>query len=210
LRSAQQRIEASGELAAGDVIPSDETMTELLGYLAIGILMRGQKRVARTIKRGIHFSMNAAGWALGTADRVTDNRLARPFRRPVERRIRGLMEEGQAVIHDGRREVVASRKLTGETLDELIDEVIQVVSESPEITAAFERVVSGQGASLTGTAMGSARQLGTSADDLAERIARRLLGRKPRQELPFSPLAGLPLTMYERGEPAQGGQDERS
>jgi hypothetical protein len=208
LRSAQQRLEARGELAGDDVIPSDETMTEVLGYLAIGIVMRGQKRLVRTINRGIHFSMNAAGWAVGTLSRVTDNRLARPVRQPIERRIRGLVGEGRAAIDDGRREVVASRKLTDETLDELIEEVIQVVSENPEITSAIERVVGGQGATLTSTAMGSARQLGTSADDLAEGIARRLLGRKPRRDLPPSPLAGKPLTMYEPRNPAEGAQDD--
>ena len=210
LRSAQQRIDASGELAEGDVIPSDETMTEVLSYLAIGILMRGQKRLVRTINRGVHFSMNAAGWALGTLNRVTDNRLARPFRQPVERRIRRLAGEGQAAIDDGRREVVASRMLTDETLDELVQEVVQTVAENPEITSAIERVVGGQGVGLTSTAMSSARQLSTSGDDLAEGIVRRLLGRKPRRELPPSPLAGKPLTMYEPQHPAQGAQDDDS
>jgi hypothetical protein len=82
------------------------------------------------------------------------------------------------------------------------------LAESPELTSAIERVLVGQGTGLTGTAMGSARQLGTSADDLAEGVVRRLLGRKPRQELPPSPLVGKPLMMYERGKPAQGGQDD--
>jgi hypothetical protein len=208
LRSVQQRIKASGELAVGDVIPSDETMAEVLGYLAIGTLMQGGKRLSRTINRGIHFSMNVAGWALGTVSRVTDNRLARPFRQPIERRIRGLMGDGQAAIDDGRREVYASRKLADETLDEIIEEVIQTVAENPELTSAIERVLVGQGSSLTGTAMGSARQLSVSGDDLAEGIVRRLLGRKPRRELPPSPLVGKPLTMYEPRNPAQGAQED--
>jgi hypothetical protein len=78
------------------------------------------------------------------------------------------------------------------------------------LTSAIERVLVGQGSSLTGTAMGSARQLGTSADDLAEGIVRQLLRRKPRRELPPSPLAGLPLTMYEPRNPAEGAQEDGS
>jgi hypothetical protein len=29
---------------------------------AMGILVRGENKLARTINRGIHFSMNALGW----------------------------------------------------------------------------------------------------------------------------------------------------
>jgi hypothetical protein len=30
----------------------------------MGILVRGENKLARTINRGIHFSMNALGWAV--------------------------------------------------------------------------------------------------------------------------------------------------
>ena len=210
LRSAQQRLDASGELAEGDVIPSDETMTDVLAYLGIGMIMRGQKRLSRTINWGLHLSMNTASWALGSFSRVTDNPLGRPFRNAVDRRIWGLMQEGQAAIQDGRREVFVSRKLAVETVGDVVDEAVQTVAENPELTTAVERVVVGQGSGLTATAMGSARQLGTSADDMAEGIARRLFRRKPRRELPPSPLAGKPLTMYGPGSPAQGEQDDDS
>jgi hypothetical protein len=208
LRSTQQRIEASGELAAGDTIPDDETMAHVLGYLAVGILMRGQQRLTRTVKRGVNYSMNLAGWALDRSGRVADNRLTRPFRAPIERRIQGLMVEGQGAISDGRREVYASRTLTDETVDELIEEVVQAIAENPELTSIIERVFAGQGVGMTSTVMGNARELSVSADDLAEGVVRRLLGRKPRRELPPSPLAGKPLTMYEPRSPAQGGQDD--
>jgi hypothetical protein len=210
LRSVQQRIESRGELAAGEVIPNEETTAEALGYLAVGILIRGGKRLARAVNRGIHLSMDVAGWTVGSFSRLTDNRLARPLRQPIERGIRGLMGQGEAAIHDGRREVYASRELADETLDEVIEELIQALAENPELTSAIERVLVGQGAGLTGTAMGSARQLGTSADDLTEGVVWRLLGRKPRRELPPSPLAGKPRTMYERRNSAQGAQDDES
>lgn len=208
LRDAQQRIEASGDLIAGDVVPDDETMTDLLGYLALGLFVRGQKQMARRIHRGIRFTMNTAGWALGTLNRLTDNRLARPFRQPIERRMFELAMEGQEVIYEGRREVHASRVLAAKTVDETIDEVVQILAENPEVTAAIREVIAGQGAGLTGTVMGNARQLGMSADDLAETMARRLLRRKPRRELPPSPLAGKPQMMYGPRAAAQGAEDD--
>jgi hypothetical protein len=208
LQNAQQRIEASGDLVAGDVVRDDETMTDLLGYLALGMFVRGQKRLARRINRGIRFSMNTAGWALGTLNRLTDNRLARPFRQPIERRMFELAMEGQQVIYEGRREVHTSRMLAAKTVDETIDEVVQILAENPEVTSAIRQVIAGQGAGLTGTVVGNARQLGISADDLAEGVARRVLRRKPRRELPPSPLAGKPQTMYGSRAAAQGGEDD--
>jgi hypothetical protein len=208
LRTAQQQIEASGDLAAGDVISNDETMTDLLGYLTLGMFVRGQKRLARRIDRGIRFTMTTVGRALGTLNRLTDNRLARPFRQPIERRMFELAMEGQQVIYEGRREVHASRVLATKTVDETIDEVVQILAENPEVMAAIQRVVAGQGASLTGTVVGNARQLGMSADDLAEAIARRMLRRKPRRELPPSPLGGRPQTPYAPWTAAQGAEDD--
>jgi hypothetical protein len=208
LRIVQQRLEAAGQLAGGDAIPDDETMTDVLAYLTVGMMMRGGKLMSRAVKWSFHRSMNTATWALSTFGRVTDNFIARPFRDPIERRMWALIGEGQAAITDGRREVYASRKLANEVIDEVIDEVIQTLAESPELTSGIERVLVGQGSSLGGTAVGGARQVSTSADDLAEGIVRRLLRRKPRHELPPSPLAGQPLKMYEPWKPAEEAQDD--
>jgi hypothetical protein len=213
LRSVQRRIEAGGELDAVDAIPEDETMTQVVSYLTLGALMRGQRRLARTVKRGVRLSLNAAGWTLGALNRVTDNWLARPIRRPVEQRMWGLVIDGQGAIQEGRREVVASRRLADETVEELFEEVIQALAANPELATAIQRVIAGQGVSLTGTVVGSARQMSVSADDLTEGMLRRLLGRKPRRELPPSPLVGKPLTMYAPqrneagsvGKPGEGG-----
>jgi hypothetical protein len=210
LRAAGRRLEAAGELAVSGAIPADETMTQMAGYLAVGLLVRGRRRLARTVKRGLRFYMNATGRVLGAAGRVTDNRLARPFRQPVERRMLGLLVEGQSAIDDGRREVVASRKLSDATLGDIMEEVIQLVADNPELAAAVQRIMVGQGTSLTGTVVDNAQQLSTSGDDLAEGIVRRLLRRKPRPDLPPSPLAGKPLTMYAPSNPEQGAQDDVS
>jgi len=104
--------------------------------------------------------------------------------------------------------VVVSRRLADETLEELVEEAIQTLAGNPELTSAIQRVVAGQGASLTGTVVGSARELSVSADDMTEGMVRRLLRRKPRQELPPSPLVGKPLTMYVPRAPGQGEQDD--
>jgi hypothetical protein len=208
LRALQGEIEAGSSAVVGDVVSEDETTENLLGYLALGMFVRGQKRLARRVRRGIRFSKSTAGWALGTLNRLTDNPLGRPFRRPVERRIWNLVQEGELAINEGQREVVASRVLATRALDETIDEVVQILAENPELTAALQRIVAGQGVSLAGTVVGNAQQLGVSADDLAEGMVRRLLRRKRRWELPPSPLAGQPLTMYAPQRPDQGAEDD--
>src|SRR5512139_3180846 len=53
LRSVQHRIESRGELVVGDVIPDEETTAEVLAYLTIGTFIRGGKRLARTVNRGV-------------------------------------------------------------------------------------------------------------------------------------------------------------
>ena len=45
--------------------------------------MRGRRRLARRMRRGLELSRRAASWTLGTTDRLTSNRLARPLREPV-------------------------------------------------------------------------------------------------------------------------------
>ena len=207
LRSLQVEIEAGSSASMGEVVSEDETMGNLLGYLALGMFARGQDRLVRRARQGIRFSKSTAGWALGTLNRLTDNPLGRPFRRPVERRIWNLVQEGEQAINEGRREVVASRVLAARALHETIDEVIQILAENPELTAALQRIVAGQGVSLAGTAVDSARQLGVGADGALEGAVRRLLGRTSRRELPPSAIPGDPQRVYLR-QPKYGENDD--
>lgn len=204
LRALEREIEGSAGLGTAEVVPGDEAMGELLGYLAFGLFARGQKRLSRGIRRGIRFSMQTTGRALGVLNRLTDNPLGRPFRQPLERRVWNLMLEGQLAIGEGRREAQNARLLAGRALDQIIDDVMAYILEDPELMDLIRRQIAEQSTGLAGTAVGGARQLSAGADGAVEGAVRRLLRRQPRRELPPSPLPGDPQRVYmERTSPGE-------
>jgi len=69
--------------------------------------------------------------------------------------------------------------------------------------------IGAQGLGLAGTVVDGGRQISSSADGLLEGVIRRILRRKPRRELPPSPLAGLPQTMYETPIALGADDDDR-
>jgi hypothetical protein len=137
-------------------------------------------------------------------DRLTDNPLGRSFRRPFEQRIWDAVQSAEGLVREGQREVEESRLLAKRTASGLTQDLIDDVATSPEVTRLVGQVVGGQSATLAGVVVDGARQVSASADDVAEGLVRRLFRRKPRQDLPPSPVAGVPQTMY--SEPAAGGE----
>ena len=179
LRSIGRELEVGVDVYSLTV-PDDESMAEMVSYLALGALLRGRRRLARRVRRGLDRSRRAAGWALGTMDRLTNNPLARPLREPVERRLWATLLEGQQAIMEGRREAQTSRELAGRTVQEIVDDVVEAMIENPELMVSVERLMRQQSAGLTGTVVDNTRQMTASADDLAEGVVRRLLRRGPR------------------------------
>ncbi len=199
-----QRIrEVQGELVAHpDVMAQPASLDkasarDLARYLAIGLTVRGQNLLLKGVRRGFNLSLGTASWSLGWLDRATDNRLMRPFRRPVESRLQRLDRETGQVIREGQLEELKGRLLAQEAVMEIIDDVIEFVAENPEASAWIQQVIGGQSIGLATAMRDNARQLTVSSDGLAESMARRILRRTPRQALPPSPLAGRPQTMYD-------------
>ena len=186
LRSVGPDVAADVESYA-NTMPGDETMGEMWSYLALGVLLRGQRRMARRMRRGLDLSKRAAGWALGTADRLTRNPLARPIREPVERRMWAALLDGQLAIAEGRQEAQTSRLLAGRAVEEIVDDLLDAVIQDPELMDSVQRLVRQQSVGLTGTMVSHTRQLTVSADDVAEGIVRRLLRRGSRPALSLAP-----------------------
>lgn len=196
LQQAQQSLEAEPEFAQQDLDTGEETVVDLLRYMGIGLLAQGQRRMARRVRRGYYFSLGVTSWFVESLDRATDNPLVRPVRRPIETQLERLGQEIGRVVTEGRLEEQKARQLTEETLSETVEEVFVSVSDSPEVEILIRRVVGQQSAGLAGVIVGNTRRVSVSADNLVEGIARRLLRRKPRAELPPSPLLGKPQSMY--------------
>lgn len=187
------RLRLVGPAVAADVeshpgaIPDDETMGETLSYLVLGAMLRGQRRMARRVRRGIDLSRTAAGWALGTVDRLMRNPLTRPVHESIERRLWAAMLEGQQAITEGRREANTARMLATRTVEEIVDDLLDSVMANPQLMASMQDLVRQQSTGLTTTVVSNTRQLTVSADDVAEGVVRRLLRRGPRP-----PLSSLP------------------
>ena len=181
------RLRSTGRDVSADVeiydlgVPDGGTMAEMVSYLALGAFLRGRRRLARRMRQGLERSRRAAGWALGTMDRLTNNALARPLRQPVERRLWATLLEGQQAIMEGRREAQTSRQVASRTIQEIVDDVVEAMIENPELMASVQRLVRQESVGLTGTLVGNTRQMTASADDLAEGVVRRLLRRGPRE-----------------------------
>jgi hypothetical protein len=196
LRDLEWEIEQYPEFVEGGDGIGDEKTRDRLRYLALGLLMHGQRTAIRGIRNGFYFSLGTASRLFDTMDRMTSNRLMAPVRRPFASRLRKLGYTTAELIAEGQREERVSKVLAREALLEIIDEVVDLVSQNPEITKVIAEVVGGQGASLAGIMGDNARRLSLTSDDLVEGALRRVLRRTPRQALPRSPLAGEPQTMY--------------
>jgi hypothetical protein len=196
LRELEQDIETHPDSVEPAKSENEETTSDLLRYLAIGLLMRGQRRAIRGARNGLYFSLGTASWFFDKMHGLANRRLVRPFTRPVSSRLRDLEEATAALMAEGRREEQLSRLLAREAALETIDDVTEIVSENPEVTQMLTQVVGGQSVGLASMMRDNARQLGLTSDDAVEGILRRLLRRTPRRALPPSPLAGKAQTMY--------------
>lgn len=202
VRGLQREIEADPGLLT-PVVADDETTLDLLRYLAIGLLARGQKRLARGVSKGVQLSLSTTGWALRKLDRWTDNRFTRPFRRPIESRLWNLEQETDLIIKEGRLEEQNARLLAGRTVGEIIDELLDFMSENPDLAEFIQELIGRQSVGLAGVVRDNARQVSSTADYIAEGVARRLLRRRSRRDMPPSPLMGKPQTMYSLEGPTQ-------
>jgi hypothetical protein len=134
--------------------------------------------------------------------------LAQPFRQSVEPLIWGVVERAEQLVTEGQSEVEQSRSLARRATREITQDLVEEVSENPELARMVKQIVGRQSATLAGTVVSNARQMSSSADDAVEALVRRLLRLRPRRELPSSPLMGEPQTMYAPGPVLEGGADD--
>lgn len=186
------------------------TSREALRYLSISLLLRGERAVTGGIRSGFRRSVAATRWTFRTVDRLTDNRLMRPFRRPLSARARSWSDQIAQLVEEGRREEQNSRILASESLGVLVDGVVDFVAENPELDRLIGDIVGQKSVGLAAVMADNTRSLTATGDYVLEGLVRRLLRRAPRQSLPPSPVEGQPQTMYRsRALPQEVDQDDR-
>jgi hypothetical protein len=179
-----------------EALPEEETSSEVLRYLALGLLARGQRRAGRRLRTVYYASVGTASWTYDKLNRWTDNRLLRPLRNPVEARLQGWWEEAAQIVEEGKREEQDSRALATESVGSVVENIFDQVAESEEVDRLIKELVGQKSVSFASSLVDNVRTLTAIADDAFDGALRRLLRRTPRRDLPPSPLEGQPQTMY--------------
>ena len=199
LEELQEEILADPGLVRSEDATHVDTTRDALRYLAISLLLRGEQKVASGIRSGVDLSMGMVRWSFRTLDRLTDNPLARPLRRPMSARSRDWGNQLALLIEEGKREEQNSKVLASESIGVIVDQVVDLVAENPELDRLIAEVVGQKSVGLATAMADNARTLTATGDYIAEGVLRRLLRRAPRRALPPSPIEGQPQTMYSRG-----------
>ncbi len=210
LEELQEEILADPGLLPREAATQVDTTGDALRYLAISLLLRGERKVASGIRSGVDLSLGMVRWSLHTLDRLTDNPLGRPLRRPMSARTRNWGNQLARLIEEGKREEQNSKVLASESISAIVDEVVDLVAENPELDRLIAELVGQKSVGLATVVADNARSLTATGDYIAEGMLRRLLRRAPRRALPPSPIEGQPQTMYRRRSPVKEvDSDER-
>ncbi len=186
----------------------EETSSDQLRHLALGLLVRGERQAGRSLRALYHASLGTASWTFDKLDRWTDNRLTRPLRRPIEARMQSWGEEAAQIIEEGKREEQDSRALAVESVEAIVENLVDQVAESQEVDRLIKQLVGQKSVSFAASVVDNMRALTATADYLFEGALRKLLRRTPRRALPPSPLEGQPLTMYAAENLERGVADD--
>jgi hypothetical protein len=214
LDELQEEVLTDPGVVPGDAVAQSTSNRDALRYLTIALLLRGQRRITNTVRdgarSGLALSKGAVRWTVRTLDRLTDNPLGRPVRRPIARRARQWEQQLAQLIQEGEIEEETSKVLASESVGLIIDQVVDMIAENPELDRMIADLVSQKGVGYATVMADNTRTLAAVADDVTDALLRKLLRRKPLRELPPSILAGKPQTMYRAEAPAEEvEQDDR-
>ena len=196
LQNAQDRVESSPGFTSTEERVHAESELDQMRYLLIGSLYQAQKYAAKGLRRGVQFTLRTTGAVLGTFYALTDNSILRPVRRPVDTALSTMARDADQVLRAGRYEEKQSKAVAQETMDELVDELIDYIAENPKVTKAIQEIVGAQGVGMAQMAADDITEKTASGDDALEGFIRRLFRMTPRKDLPGSPIAGQPQYMY--------------
>jgi hypothetical protein len=200
LDELQEEVLADPGVVPRDVFAQTTSNRDALRYLTIALLLRSQRRVTNSVRSGARggraLSMGAVRWTVRAMDRLTDNPLGRPLRRPIAQRARRWEQQLAQLIQEGEIEEETSKVLASESVGLIIDQVVDLVAENPELDRLLAELVSQKSVGYATVMADNTRTRAATADDITDALLRRLLRRKPLRELPPSPLEGKPQTMY--------------
>lgn len=162
---------------------SRETRSELLRYALVGMLFETEAWTRIGLRAAGRISGIFARLARTALPPILNATPAWPLVEVGEMLARRGQDEIDRWILLGRDEERRGRALAQRAMVGAVEEALDYAAHNPEVRA----LVAQQGASLAGTAVDAARGRAVSADTRAERVARRLLRRPAREQLPEPP-----------------------
>ncbi|NOX62451.1 MAG: hypothetical protein GXP42_10995 [Chloroflexi bacterium] len=207
LRLLQEADAAAREAVIAPAAPkSENTATDRFRRGLVGLMIEASEIPRQGFRLGWRLANAAAQMGLSATSPMTNSRLAQPIRRRVEEAaIRGQAQV-ERWIELGGQEEERSRALTRAITEDAIAEIVQALAQDPSIRMlvqvqgdtyieylqqenpdAVQSLVQGQSLSMAGQLVEEVRERTVTGDSLIETLARALLRRPPREELPPSP-----------------------
>lgn len=168
-----QETDTASDLA-DDMIPNN------VRYALVGLLFETQDQVRGGVSRFGRLLNASSKLFLRSMQPITNSKTMQP----VTNRYDQLVQRGESTvsrwIERGKIEEPHGRVMAREALGRTIDEVINQLAENPEI----RDLVTQQSVGMAGELVDGVRSRTVTADTLLERVARGLLNRPPREQLP--------------------------
>lgn len=184
LEAIEAEIRAEDDAAA---IGEIETTADVLRYAVVGFLLSASDAARQRVMRWTEASDLFWRFTGSAIEPFTENRFTGLFTGPFERMFDNLNRRGEEKVAGwvelGRQQEPTSRKMARLTYLRIVDEFIDHLAENEELA----ELVQEQSVSLAAEAVDAVRSRTVSADTLAERVVRRVLGRPPREALPPPP-----------------------
>jgi hypothetical protein len=169
---------ASSRLSA--VASPEDTPADLARYAMIGLLFETRMRVLAS-KSGLGRVEKLLG---GVAAPLMQTFDTNPLLSPVRKQVEGMVARGEREVDRwialGRIEDQHSRVLAQTALQFSTESTIHSVVENPEVRDLVQQ----QSAGLADEVVEELRERAVSIDTYLERLIRRRLRRKPREDLP--------------------------
>ena len=197
LQEMQHRLDADPSLWASRPPAGRKSLRRQAWHVGLGLARRGQKRLRRRIRSSYDRSLRLVRRASAAHDRWGAGFITRPAHRSIRERVLRWRQQAALIEKEGELEEQMGRALATGTLADLILEIMDEIAANPQLLDFVQDLLSQQGRGMASSVMDNTRSVALTADDAADALLRRLLRRKPRGQLPRSPVEGQRQKMYE-------------
>ena len=197
LQEMQENLDADPVLWGAQTRAGPKSLRRQAWHLGVGLARRGQKRLRRRIRSRYDLSLRVLNRVSSAPDRWGAGFIMRPVHRPIRERVLQWRQQAALSEREGEMEEQMGRALATGTLGDLVLEIMDEIAANPQLLEFVQDLLSQQGRGMATVMMDNTRSVALTADEATDALLRRLLRRKPRRELPPSPVEGQRQTMYE-------------